>query len=346
MAPALDHDSSTTDPTIVAKSLLSGSLLSGNAVRAASRSGRHCSPTSGLAPTYLQANLIVLPSEYAEDFVQLCKRNPVPCPLLAKSASLGSYDALESWIDGVADDEIAAGVDIRTDIPKYMVYEDGALKEDHCDDILQEWTKDHVAFLIGCSFSFETALTDAGLPPRHALQQRNVPMYKTNIPLCPAGIFTNGTFVVSMRPYKKADIEKVRAITRPYLATHGEPIAWGWDAVERLGIKDISRPDWGDPPSPISQETLQFGFSHGDEDHVPVFWGCGVTPQQAVISAGLKGVVMGHAPGHMLVLDCRDWDIVRGNRGNNLLLASEESARAVAAAQDDDSTMVLEDPSR
>src|SRR3954469_18031783 len=122
MAPALDHDdSSTTDPIIVAKSLLSGSLISGDAVRAASRSGRHSTPTSGLAPTYLQANLIVLPSQYAEDFVQLCKRNPVPCPLLAKSASLGSYDALESWIDGVADDKIAAGVDIRTDIPKYMV---------------------------------------------------------------------------------------------------------------------------------------------------------------------------------------------------------------------------------
>ncbi|CAD6444200.1 17b9ec35-572f-4a70-abf4-d140b1f28733 [Sclerotinia trifoliorum] len=162
--------------------------MSGALVRAGARNGEITGQTSALAPSYLQANLIVLPSCYADDFEQLCKRNPVPCPLIAKSASIGSYNTLDSWIEGVAGEDLAADVDIRIDIPKYMVYENGELLHDHVDDIKAHWTEDHVAFLIGCSYSFEGALIDGGLMPQHIRQRRNVPMYKTNIMLCPAGV--------------------------------------------------------------------------------------------------------------------------------------------------------------
>ena len=284
-------------------------LQTGAAVREAARNASFTSTTSGLAPTFLQANLIILPSRYASDFRLLCARNPVPCPLIAESSSAGAWDSVKSWIEGLSDECVAAGVDIRRDVPKYMVYRDSKLVKFQCGDIVEEWTDDHVAFLVGCSFSFESALVDAGLAPRHSVLNRTVPMYRTNIPLCPAGVFNGGTYVVSMRPYKKKDIEVVRDVTTPYTATHGEPIAWGWDAVDKLGIKDIDIPEWGDPP--LTLDGCPQGDMKRDEDEIPVFWGCGVTPQEAVMRAGLEGTIMGHAPGHMLVLDCRDSDIIK-----------------------------------
>jgi len=283
-------------------------LQTGSGVRAASRNGTHTSTTSGLAPTYLQANLIILPSRYASDFRLLCARNPVPCPLIAESSIVGKWDSVKSCISGLSGDGVVSGVDIRRDVPKFNVYRDSKLVKFQCDDIVEEWTDDHVAFFIGCSFSFESALTDAGLAPRHTVLDRNTPMYRTNIPLCKAGVFDSGTYVVSMRPYKKKDIEIVREITRPYMVTHGEPIAWGWDAIEKLGIKNIDAPEWGDPP--LTMDGRPLGVRDGDEDEIPVFWGCGVTPQEAVMKAALEGTIMAHAPGHMLVLDCHDWDIV------------------------------------
>ncbi|KAH6675070.1 hypothetical protein B0J14DRAFT_588869 [Halenospora varia] len=283
-------------------------LETGLQVRQASRIGLQASTTSGLAETYIQANLIILPSRYASDFRTLCARNPVPCPLIAESESVGRWDAVKSWITGLNGSSVLGEVDLRRDTPKYMVFKDSKLVKSHCDDITADWTEDHIAFLIGCSFSFESALSNASLPPRHALMKRTVPMYRTNIPLCPAGAFQGGTYVVSMRPYKRSDIEKIRSITRGFGMTHGEPIAWGWDAVERLGIKDIDVPDWGS--APLSLDGSRYGALYGDDDHIPVFWGCGVTPQEAVMRADLEGTIMGHAPGHMLVLDCRDWDIM------------------------------------
>ncbi|KAI0506440.1 DUF1445 domain-containing protein [Xylaria bambusicola] len=277
-------------------------LTTGAAVRLAARNNEHTHSTSGLAPGYLQANLIMLPSKYASDFRDLCARNPVPCPLIAESRNPGDYAALQSYLPGVPDEQMARALDLRTDCPKFNVYENSQLKLAGIPDILEHWTADHVAFLIGCSYSFESALVRAGLPPRHTVLDRNVPMYRTSIPLNPAGVFMGGTYVVSMRPYKKADIETVRAITRRYLPTHGECIAWGWDAVERLGIKDINVTQWGD--APLTMDGRPLGDVFGDEDNVPVFWGCGVTPQEAVMRAELDGVVMGHAPGHMLLLDC------------------------------------------
>ncbi|KAB5518175.1 hypothetical protein GE09DRAFT_515045 [Coniochaeta sp. 2T2.1] len=285
-------------------------FATGLSVRLASRTGNLQTVTSGQAPTHLQANLIVLPSRYASDFRLLCSRNPVPCPLLAESSSSGSFSSLKSHLTsrfGVPVD-VASDIDLRRDAPGYRVYRDGKLlSETEQRNIVAEWTEDHVGFLIGCSYSFESALSRAGLPPRHVVMNRNVAMYRTTVPLCPAGVFTGGTYVVSMRPYRPSEIERVRDVTRPFVQTHGEPIAWGWEGAKRLGIRDITKPEWGDVV--LGEDGKTVFSEEEDGEYVPVFWGCGVTPQNAVMMAGLEGTVMGHAPGHMIVLDVREGEV-------------------------------------
>lgn len=279
-------------------------------VRLLSRSNR-CGNTSGLAPGYLQTNLIVLPSRFAADFRLLCLRNTVPCPLIAESVGPGEWSKLKSCISGLGSEHLAKDLDLRSDAPKYNVYIDGKLTKSGCGDIKTEWTNDHVAFLIGCSFSFETALSNAGLEPPHTARGRNVPMYRTTQALCPAGVFKGATFVVSMRSYALSEIERVRRVTRAYAYTHGEPIDWGWDALNRLGIEDIDQPEWGDAPlSTVGGKPL--GELTGRDTEVPVFWGCGVTPQEAVMRAKLPGVVMAHAAGHMILLDVLDDSVTIG----------------------------------
>ncbi|RKU40267.1 hypothetical protein DL546_001860 [Coniochaeta pulveracea] len=282
----------------------------GLSVRQAARTQSLTSPTAGLAPSHLQANLIVLPSRYASDFRLLCARNPVPCPLIAESSNPGSFSELTSHLISSKTGNrvpVAEDIDLRRDAPAYRVYQDGKLvSTEQPKDILNEWTDDHVGFLIGCSFSFEDALSRAGLTPRHMLQGRNVPMYRTTLPLLPAGVFTGATYVVSMRPYRVSEIERVREVTRPFVQTHGEPIAWGWDGAKMLGIKDITKPDWGEKSLALDGKS---DFTEEDEEYVPVFFGCGVTPQNAVLMTALQGRVMGHAPGYMIVLDVRDADV-------------------------------------
>ncbi|KAL6407138.1 DUF1445 domain-containing protein [Ilyonectria robusta] len=303
----------TTTTTTIAftqsLTLTSPSLKTGLEARLAARSNEYTKSTSGLAPRHLQANLIILPSRYASDFRDLCARNPVPCPLIAESKTIGDYSELRSHLATIVDGgKIASSLDIRTDCPRFNIYHDSKLVKAGVSDIVDQWTSDHVAFLIGCSYSFESALVAAGLPPRHAVLDRNVPMYRSNIPLNPAGVFTGGTYVVSMRPYKKADIEKIRSITRSYLPTHGECVAWGWDALEKLGIQDVDKPQWGD--APLTMDGRPLSTVTGNEEDVPVFWGCGVTPQEAVMKAPLEGAIMAHTPGHMLVLDCLEDDVL------------------------------------
>lgn len=283
----------------------------GEAIRLLARSGKFTTPTTTVAPGFVQANLIVLPFHLASDFRQFCARNPVPCPLLAESEDVGRWDQLKSHIPGLTGRQIANNIDLRSDFPRYMVYDGGRVIGSHVANIESEWTEDHVGFLIGCSFSFDAALTQSGLPPAHTLWGKNVPMYRTGIPLCAAGAFRNSTYVVSMRPYRRKDIERVRMITRPYLITHGEPIDWGWDAVERLGISNIAAPEYGDAPITPDGTDLVRGLGEGDELLEPVFFGCGVTPQEAIQRAGLEGMVFAHAPGHMIVLDIKDSDIIR-----------------------------------
>lgn len=228
-------------------------------IREEARAGRLTSPTTGLAPGHVQANLLVLPQSVATDFELLCIRNPVPCPLLGKSTTPGDpHSFTPSNLFGKSDN--LPRIDIRTDIPQYNIYEGGSLLESK-SDIKDEWNDASVAFLIGCSFTFETALVDVGLPPRQIQMGCNVPMYKTNVKLNPAGIFTEATQVVSMRPYHPKDLELVRDTTRPYVKTHGEPVAWGWDAVRELGIVDIQTPDFGD--------RVDF-----EPNEIPVFWVC------------------------------------------------------------------------
>ena len=301
--------------------MASPALSTGHAVRLAARAKTLIAQTSGLAPSHLQANLIVLPEKYANDFRLLCQRNPVPCPLLAESAHPGAVSLLSSRLyghtTGATTLEIARDIDLRHDAPQYLVYQDSVLITDNDNtitDLTTYWQADHVGFLIGCSYSFEEALASAGLAPRHTTQGRNVPMYRTKIPLCPAGVFTGSTYVVSMRPYRARDIPRVREITSRFVATHGEPIAWGWDGAEKLGIVDVARPEWGD--APLSEDGKgvfsRSGGGGGDDDDegfVPVFWGCGVTPQEAVMRAGLEGTIMGHKPGHMIVLDVKEGEV-------------------------------------
>ncbi|KZF19516.1 DUF1445-domain-containing protein [Xylona heveae TC161] len=288
--------------------------------------------TAGLAPGYLQANLLVLPGEYASHFADLCARNPVPCPILgitprgdphqiipgdcirevdslteagdeellklAKTSPNGVPSGSDST-ETTEETSTVPGFDIRTDIPSYKVFHGGKHVSTQ-RDILSEWGPSHVGFLIGCSYSFEDGLLAAGFSLRHHEQGTIVPMYKTNIPVLPAGVFHGSKFIVSMRPFRAEDVEKVREVTRPYLPTHGEPVAWGWEGAKEIGIRDVDSPDFGDR-------------AEMKEGEVPVFWGCGVTPQMIVEAAGsrVEGVVMSHDPGHMLITDLTVEDLAR-----------------------------------
>jgi uncharacterized protein YcsI (UPF0317 family) len=244
------------------------------AVRAALRAGAPGRSTAQLAPDYVQANLVVVPLDYADDLADLCARNPVPGPLIEPPLDPGSFEP-----------RCAAGADLRADLGRYRVWRNGDLIAQP-RDVLDLWREDLVAFLIGCSFTFDRALAQAGLTPRHYALDRNVPMYRTTVPLAAAGRL-HGTMVASMRPYKDAEIERVRAVTRTYREAHGEPFAWGDPAA--LGIADLLHPDYGEPPV----------LEDGD---VPVFWGCGVTPQSVIVDCRVPFAIT-HEPGHMFVTD-------------------------------------------
>jgi len=256
--------------------------------------------TSGLAPGHIQANLVILPSKYASDFRALCQRNPVPCPLIGESPIGDPTRFIPSPATGFDHALFSHEIDVRTDLPKYNIYRSGKLISS-VDEIRDYWTEDSVAFLLGCSYSFETALAKTGWKPRHWETRSAVPMYRTTLPLNPAGVFVKGTYVVSMRPYPTKAVTTVRQITAPYQMTgHGEPIAWGWEGMKLLGIKDIEKPEWG--------EAVEFW-----EGEVPVFWGCGVTPQNCLLEMGdqVQGDVITHYPGGMLVCDLREEDVIK-----------------------------------
>lgn len=244
-------------------------------VRAAIRSGAYRGPTAGVAPEFVQTNLVIVPSDSAADMADLCARNPVPCALV------------ETLGPGHFHPQCAPGADIRTDLPLYRIYRKGLLLEKRTD-ILDLWHEDFVTFLIGCSYTFEYALAQAGFAMRHHAEGKSVPMYRTSLRLLPAGRLW-GHMIVSMRPFKPEDVDAVREITRPYRAAHGEPLHWG--DPEAIGIRRLDRPDEGDPV------TLERG-------EVPVFWGCGVTPQNVAIESRIPYVIV-HEPGHMFVTDMR-----------------------------------------
>jgi len=244
------------------------------AVRSAIRRGAWTAHTSGLADEHVQGNLVILPRQQADDFLLYCQRNPKPCPLLAVSEP--GDPRLPS---------LGADIDIRTDLPRYRVWRQGELV-DEPTDIAALWRDDLVSFVIGCSFSFEQALLEAGIPLRHVAQQRNVSMYRTHIATTPAGVF-HGPMVVSMRPLKAADAIRAVQITSRFPSVHGAPVHIGDPSL--IGIADLSRPDYGDAVDVRP-------------DELPVFWACGVTPQAAIAQAR-PAFCITHAPGSMLVTD-------------------------------------------
>lgn len=232
--------------------------------------------TAGFSAGYAQANLIALDKKYAFDFLLFAQRNPKPCPILG---------VLEP---GQVASSLLAGGDIRTDIPAYRVFKGGSLI-DEPTNATEYWTDNTVAFLIGCSFTFEAALLDNGVPVAHIEQGRNVPMYMTNIDCEPAGVFS-GKMVVSMRPIPASQVSDAVRITSRYPAVHGAPVHVGDPAA--IGIADLGSPDFG------SAVDIPAGT-------VPVFWACGVTPQSIVMSSK-PDLAICHAPGKMLVTDARD----------------------------------------
>lgn len=243
-------------------------------LRRAIRSGVHTGHTSGFSPGYAQGNLVVLPAALANDFLRFCQRNPKPCPLL------GVSEPGDPCIPALGMD-----LDIRTDIPCYCVFHHGVMKQE-VRDLKPLWQDDFVAFVLGCSFSFEAALLESGLPLRHIQQGKNVAMYRTNIANKTAGPFA-GDMVVSMRPMRAADAIRAIQITSRFPAVHGAPVHIGDPSL--IGIHDISKPDFGD-----AVEVR--------EDELPVFWACGVTPQEA-IRAAKPALAITHKPGFMLVTD-------------------------------------------
>jgi len=238
------------------------------------RAGIHTGQTAGLAPGHVQGNLVILPADWANDFLRFCQANPKPCPLLAVSE-----------VGDPMLPTLGADIDIRTDVPRYRVYRDGELAGEPTD-IRALWREDFVTFVIGCSFSFEEALLAAGVPVRHIQMNRNVPMYRTTMPCTPAGRF-RGDLVVSMRPLTPADAIRAVQITSRFPSVHGAPVHIG--APDQIGIGDIARPDFGDPVDIAPGE-------------IPVFWACGVTPQVAIRNAR-PPIAITHSPGTMLITD-------------------------------------------
>ena len=243
-------------------------------VRAAIRSGAYTGHTAGLAAGKLQCNLAILPENVALDFLRFCQRNPKPCPLV------GVSDSGDPALPTLGHD-----IDIRSDVARYRVFRNGTLT-DEVTDITDVWADDLVTVALGCSFTFENALLSNGIPVRHIETGRNVPMFRSNIDLVPAGPF-GGQMVVTMRPIPEHQVDQAREISRRYPQAHGAPIAVGDPA--QIGISDLGQPDWGDAVD-----------IHPGE--VPVYWACGVTPQNVLLNAGLP-LCITHAPGHMLIAD-------------------------------------------
>jgi uncharacterized protein YcsI (UPF0317 family) len=233
-------------------------------------------PTAGVAAGHTQVNLISVPADWAYDMLLFCQRNPQPCPVL---------DVTDP---GAVTTVLAADADLRTDLPRYRVWRKGELV-DEPTDVLRHWRPDLVSFLIGCSFTFEWALTGAGVPLRHIEQGRNVPMYVTNRQCRPAGRL-HGPMVVSMRPVPPGRLAAAIRESSLLPAVHGGPVHCGDPSA--LGIADLARPDFGDPVV-------------AEPDDIPVFWACGVTPQAAVI-ASRPPFAITHAPGQMFLTDARD----------------------------------------
>ena len=246
-------------------------------LRQAIRAGEHTSNTSGYCAGFVQCNIVILPAEWANDFLRFCQLNPKPCPLVAAAEAPG-----DPSLPPLGD------IDIRSDVPSYRLFRDGECT-DEVPDIASFWRDDLVTFALGCSFSFEEALLADGLEVRNVSQGVNVPMYRTDIDCAPAGAFA-GKMVVSMRPFRAADAIRAVQICTRFPSVHGAPVHLGDPGL--IGVGDLALPDYGD--------AVSIGA-----DELPVFWACGVTPQVA-LEAAKPPFAITHSPGCMLVTDLRN----------------------------------------
>ncbi|MCF8568125.1 putative hydro-lyase [Alicyclobacillus tolerans] len=256
------------------------SQLNPKEMRTLIRKGEWTEPTTGISLGYVQANLIILPASLAGDFQEFCRRNPAPLPLLDMTEP-GDPRPLR----------VAPDADLRTDLPRYRIYRNGQVTEEPTN-ILDIWREDLVAFLLGCSFTTEYQLLQSGVRLRHIENRQNVPMFKTTIQ-CKSTQYFHGPVVVSMRPIALQDVEMAKEVTGSFPLAHGAPLHIG--DPEKIGITNIQSPDWGDP-------------INIDNNEVPVFWACGVTPQ-AVVQEVQQEFAITHAPGHMFLTDLKDEDI-------------------------------------
>lgn len=249
-------------------------MISAAELRAVARRGAWRGTTGGHCPAYQQANLVILPREAAIEFAAFCTRNPTPCPLIEITPP-GEPEPVRA----------APGADLRTDLPGYRIYRRGELAEKR-GDICDLWRDDLVAFLLGCSFTFEHALVEAGVSLRNVERDTVISMFVSSLACIPAGRF-HGPMVVSMRPIAEAQVDLVRELSSRYPHAHGAPIHIGDPGA--IGITDLNRPGYGAPVPIYANE-------------IPVFWGCGVTPQAVAEKAGVE-LMITHEPGQMFLTD-------------------------------------------
>ena len=247
------------------------------ASRQAIRGGAYTGYTAGIAPGFVQANICILPAKWAEDFLLYCQRNPRPCPLIARS------DVGDPRLPTLSDD-----LDIRTDVPRYHIFRDGTFVEE-VTDIHSYWRDDLVTFALGCSFSFEEALQEAGVRLKFLERNNVAAVYVTNVDTVPAGPF-KGPLVVTMRAFTPADAIRAVQITSRFPNVHGAPVHLGNPGS--IGV-DLSR------------RYLDVGDPEVADDELPVFWACGLTPQLAVKNAR-PPLCITHAASSMLITDLRN----------------------------------------
>jgi uncharacterized protein YcsI (UPF0317 family) len=239
------------------------------------RRGEWTNPTHGVCRGYAVTDMVILPKEYAYDFLVFCHRNPGLCRV-NDITKVGSPHP----------PRLAPDADLRTDLPRYRVYQDGQVI-DEPTDIMKYWRDDLVAFLLGCSFSFNWALQAA------KVQFQYNGVFSTNIPCIPSGPF-HGNLAVSCRLFKTShDAVRAIQITSRHFAQHGPPIHIGAPAV--IGIKDLSQPDLIRPAKQISLGQLGRG-------EIAMFWPCGATHRLVALKAKLPLMIVDY-PGSMFMTD-------------------------------------------
>lgn len=235
---------------------------------------RFLEPSFGTCPGYLQLNMVMMSSEYASQFEEFCKQNSAPCPLVYKSN-----------VGEVGTAIFTENSDIRTDLSGYKIYKNGVYTESLPDLLWHPW-KDMVSFYLGCSFSFDSKLTESGI------ELKQLGLYTSNIKCKPVGIF-QPNMVVSMRAVPKHLVSTALAATINHDYCHGAPIHIG--RPEDIGIQSVEESDIGFP--------VTLG-----KDEVPCFWACGITSAHALVSAKLP-ISFSHSPGCMFVTDVLSDDV-------------------------------------